>query len=416
MKIHHRIAVWLLVAMGSAAGVLAQQPEAERRVPQSLLLYLTSAFQTSEEDEATAAELDALNPDVIEQVMQFAVLRGHTAAAAVAAEMLGRKGTAEKLIYRGAKPTPLVRALRHPDRRLRMAALGAIFKLQPTKRFPGSSYVTQSLGFFAASSGKPRALVAGPGTEASRILGGWLAENGYEVDTATTGRELILLSVASPDYELALIDVSINRPPAELLLQRLRGDYRSADLRVGLIARGGQLERARRIAVADPLAMAFSRSNDAELSAWQIEQLGTLAALKFVDHAERRRQAVEALDLLAQLGVSSAGWYDLRSVQGSVLRALYVPELSTKAAAVLGGIGTPESQRALVELSSRRTQPIELRKAAVDAFCRNMKKHGILLTSDEIRRQYDRYNRSKDLDADTQKVLEKILDCIETPK
>ncbi len=37
------------------------------------------------------------------------------------------------------------------------------------------------------------------------------------------------------------------------------------------------------------------------------------------------------------------------------------------------------------------------------------------MTSAEIGRQYDRYNASEDLDADTQKILGLILDCIEAP-
>ena len=95
--------------------------------------------------------------------------------------------------------------------------------------------------------------------------------------------------------------------------------------------------------------------------------------------------------------------------------ALHNPKLAAKAVAVLANLNSAESQRALVDMASRFTQPLELRKAAAAAFCENMQKHGILLTTEEIRRQYDRYNESEKQDAATQHVLGLILDCLEVP-
>jgi len=94
---------------------------------------------------------------------------------------------------------------------------------------------------------------------------------------------------------------------------------------------------------------------------------------------------------------------------------LYTPGLGSKAAAVLGNLGSVESQQALVELASRWTQPLEARRAAVKAFRRNIEASGILLTSRQILRQYDRYNQSEKLDQPTQRILGLILDCIEAP-
>ncbi|MEN6493458.1 MAG: hypothetical protein ABFD16_04125, partial [Thermoguttaceae bacterium] len=54
------------------------------------------------------------------------------------------------------------------------------------------------------------------------------------------------------------------------------------------------------------------------------------------------------------------------------------------------------------------------RKAALAAFQQSVTKHGVLLTSQEILMQYDRYNQSEKLDRDTQQVLGSILDSIET--
>jgi hypothetical protein len=55
------------------------------------------------------------------------------------------------------------------------------------------------------------------------------------------------------------------------------------------------------------------------------------------------------------------------------------------------------------------------RQAAVAAFREAVQRCGLLLTTGEIQRQYDRYNQSAREDPATQKVLGLILDCIEAP-
>ena len=76
-------------------------------------------------------------------------------------------------------------------------------------------------------------------------------------------------------------------------------------------------------------------------------------------------------------------------------------------------INSAESQRTLVELASRFTLPLAVRQAAAKAFRENTQEHGILLTTAEIRRQYDRYNESEKLDVPTQQVLGLILNSLE---
>ena len=419
------------VSAGDAARILAARfardaYAIDTKDRRSRLLYLTTMLEAAvyaagldkplEEGDGTAlAEATAFEVGAIEEVLDYAMATDHPAAATAAAEILGRRGAADELLHHGAQIAPLVRATRHGDRRLRMAALEAIVRLQPVRPFPGSSYILPSLEFFAASGGKPRALVGGPIMAVSQTLGGMLASCGYEVDTALTGREIVRMAMASPDYELVLIDAAIDRPTIDILLQQLRHDYRSADLRVGLIARSGHLERARRVAARDPMAMAFSRPHYLEDIKWQLKQMESLSPRLFVAHAQRQQQAGAALDRLAELSESPGRLYDLRRAQHSIMKALYVPELSKKTVAVLGNLATPESQRALVELASRWSQPLEARGAAVAALRRNILENGVLLTTTDIVRQYERYNQSRDLDAKSQQILGLILDCIEMP-
>lgn len=182
---------------------------------------------------------------------------------------------------------------------------------------------------------------------------------------------------------------------------------------MGLIAREGFAERAEHAAEHDPLAKAFARPHEDASITWQLEQLATLKAEEFVTFEERQRQAGEALDMLAELGRNPGKLYDMHQAEKAVLAALNTPSLSKKAIAVLATINSPEAQRALVEAAGRVTQPLEIRQAAVSAFRENIQAHGILLTTEEIKRQYQQYNENKNQDAAGQKILGLILDCME---
>jgi hypothetical protein len=387
------------------------------------LLCITTMLDVAAYTNGLDRPLDEKSPAVVEakqfgvktlgEALDYAMAHGHPAAATVAARLLGEMGKAEEVLHQGDKPAPLVLAVQSPDRRLRMAALAAIVRLQPVKPYPGSSYVLPALGFFAASSGVRHALVAGPSIEQARELAGMLAAAGLQTTTAGTGRETLLLATRSPDYEMAWIEVSIDHPPVATLLQELRRDPRTASLRIGLVAREGYLELAERLAASDPMSKAFSRPHDEKACRWQLDQLAAIAPQEFVSFPERQKQAAEALDLLAELSRSSQKLYDLRQVQDSVLTALYNPKLAVKAVAVLVNWNSAESQRTLVDVASRFSHPLELRQAAATAFCKNREKYGILLTAEQIQQQYRRYNESKDQDAATQHVLGLILDCLE---
>ena len=394
--------------------------------PQIRLLYLATMLEQA----ACAAGRDTPLPtgqgspvakaasfgvETVGGLLKYAMDTGHAPAATVAAQILGRDAQADAVLRQGSEPAPLVLATRHADRRLRMAAVEAILRLQPAGPFPGSSYVPEALEFFAATSGTRRVLLAGPSSEVMMGLAGYLIPLGYEVDVVITGRELVQRLIRSPDYELAMVDAGLDRPTPDLAIQQLRRDGRTAGLPVGIVARADQFERAERFARHDPLALAFYRPHTPEAARWQVDRLTGLVQEEMVPFAQRQKQAARAIGWLAELSARSQKVYNVQRVEDTALGALYVPQLGPKAAAVLAELGTPESQTALVEIASRMTQPLAVRKAAVVAFGQSTRRYGILLRTEQIRRQYDRYNQSAEQDAATQKILGLILDWIEAP-
>jgi CheY-like chemotaxis protein len=288
-------------------------------------------------------------------------------------------------------------------------------RMQAHVAFPGATSVCDAICFMAASRGGRRVLIGSPRLDDAMRLGGYLVKLGYEFDTATTGREVLRKALESPDYELILVDAILSYPTVDALVQSLRRDGRTGLLPVGVLAVSGDLERATRLVRNDRRARAYPRPHNEETARWQIEDLMTLSG-DTVSAAERTRQAALALDWLAQLTRPDAeGLYDLSRVGEPVFAALGVPGLSGKACAVLGNLGTPEAQEALIDLASRKTSPLAERKAALEAFRTAVQRRGLSLTTAKIQLQYDRYNQSAKDDSATQAVLGKILDCIEAP-
>jgi hypothetical protein len=368
------------------------------------------------DNSAPAGKAAALGAGAIEDALAYAMEHGHAAAAAAAARILGWQPDADKLLHRPGQPCPLVRAAQYPDPRVRLAAVEAIVRIRPQEPYPGASHVVDALGYFIASRGARRAIVASPSVEESQRVSGYLAAMGFEVDWGATGAELIRLALRSPDYELAMVDAGIDRPTLQFAVQQLRRDGRTALLPLGIFARDDQFDQARHVAEGNPRAEAFYRPHEQAAAEWQAKRVLAMAGPDAVGAAQRRQQAASALEWIAQLcGDPSRRFYDLRRVEAPVLAAMHVPDLCQRASAVLGTLGTAESQRALVDLASRGTAPLADRVAALSAFRQSTEKYGVLLTIPQIRLQYDRYNQSANQDGATRKILGLILDCIEAP-
>ncbi len=351
--------------------------------------------------------------DVVEDLLADAMAHGYLPAATAAAQILGDTGSAALLQRSGSTPSSLALAAQHADRRLRFAALEAILKFKPTEPFAGSSRVTDGLAYFASSYGVPRVLIAHGRSEEAQKLAGLAGQLGYEADIATNGRRAFELAVNSPDYEFALIHSAIERPPADELLAQLRRDRRTALLPVGFIAPLDDLERIQRFAEMSSRADAFLQpQNEPEMKLFSQRVLAR-AGRAHVSPAERRAQAIAALDGLIALSQGPQRVFDVRRQEPALAPLLYVPELSTRAAAVLGQLGTVKSQRSLLELADLSTQPLPTRQAAVTAFAHSVRQHGIALTREELLQQYDLYNANAGRDVDTNAVLSAILDTIE---
>lgn len=362
---------------------------------------------------ARKAARQALSVPELERLLQFAATERYFGAAAAACEILGDAATAAILTRLDGGLSPLAEALEQGDRRLRFAALEAIMKLAPPRPYAGASRAAKTLGYFAATAGAPRVAIAHPRLAKLQNMVAMLGGFDYEAEIASNGRQLIDAANDSADFEMVFVHSGIQNPPLREVLYRLRRDPRTRHLPIGIMTTAEDLDRMKELAAAYPRVVAFPEPQEAEGFAYAIERLQTAQGRNSLSRKERVAQAAQALQWIGELAAKKSTYYDVRRLAPRVRAALHVPELTSRAATVLGRIGAPDAQRALVALAGRAIGPLENRRAAAVAFRHSVLRHGVLLTSDEILRQYDLYNASAAAEKATQQLRASILDTIE---
>lgn len=350
---------------------------------------------------------------VLEEVLSEALSQGYLPAATAAAEILGDIGDASLLVQRGASASPLALAAQHADRRVRFAATRAIMNFHPTGPFAGSSQVAAGIAFFAASYGGPRVLVVHPLSVDAQSIGGLAAQLGYMPDIATTGRQAFELATTSSDYEFILIHSAIKRPNADELVAQFRRESRTRALPIGIIAPVEDWQRVESYAMNVPRVFPMLQPTRPEEMKLLVDQMLAMAGRRHVSAAERKVHAAAAIEWLAELTARPQHVFDIRQYESTLLDVLFVPELSEGATVVFSNLGTPASQRRLLELADLTSQPAPARQAAAAAFARSVRRYGVLLTKPEILEQYAIYNSNAGRDPETNAVLTTVLDAIE---
>jgi hypothetical protein len=415
-----------LLAARAASELLALQP-GDAAIQRKFLLASLQHSQTlsgldrplsaeaGAEVDASSAMARAAGPEVMNQVLADALAQGKVAAAIAAAELLGHSGAGQVLRTDAGGVSPLGEAMRHPDRRVRLAAALAAVKLAPGASFAGASRVSETLGWLIGTSGSSSVLVGHPRGEDAQTLVALMNELGLQGEAAYVGRVVAERAFANPDFDFVLITDAIDGPPVMELVQWLRWDYRTAQRPVGVMARGENLQGLRDALQDDPYTTVFPRVYSVEVAAQEIAKLRQVAGRNFVPPEERIAQAqaaLAALTTLAQEPGNLAG-YELLRLEPVLIDALNNRSLSAGAAQLLGLLGSPRAQTALVDFASQSSRPLADQQGAAAGFAAAVKTRGVLLTQAQIARQYARYNGSEKLAEKSRGILSSLLDVIE---
>ncbi|GEM_PF-1211006 len=310
----------------------------------------------------------------------------------------------------------LVRCLDAPDPELRFLATDVALSLAAGGSFRGASRVTKELAYFASSEGIAGVLVADPVLRRAAQMTSYLKTIGYaRVDTAADGGTLLEMARQSPDYEVILVSAAIQRPGLSLTLQRLRAEPRLARVPVIVYADTDWLPLADSTVRTIPVALSVATPRDPQDLAGLIARAKMLPGVQRVSAQQRLEFAQKAMAWLRVLAEHPPEGISQMEIEEVALRAIHVPQLSEVSLEILGQMATPKAQSALVEAASRSDWPIAQRVKALGAFRKAVEKRGVQLTTQQILRQYERYNQSAQSPEEVRKVLGLILDCIEAP-
>jgi HEAT repeat protein len=353
-------------------------------------------------------------------VLARALEDGHDAAAIGAAEVLGELADRDVLrrtsLDQSGPAAPLVRALSHPNRRVRFAAAQALSRLQPPGSFDGAGRLADALDYFATSRGQRAAVVAHPNPTRAQNTAGRLSSRGFRTTTVNTARQL-LEAALSADVEFVVLSDALNDDSLWSTIEQLRVHPKTARLPIAVLKRNSTRDDTLRTVEAQPRVMVWNESLDDEALDLQLPQLLDLADRDAISPERRLEHAAAAIEMLDRLiGSSQPAQIDLEDRLPRLISALAAPGLMADTTRLLSHVPARDAQLALLDLTGQHARPLSERQAAAQAFTRSLARHGVLLSRDEIARQYGRYNESRELDRETQELLGSTLDAIENPR
>ncbi|MEC8337256.1 MAG: hypothetical protein VXZ84_03850 [Planctomycetota bacterium] len=371
--------------------------------------------------------------DFLESVFETALYQGSVPATIGAAELLHQHGVSagEGIILitrRGADPHPLVEAMQHQDRRVRLAACKAIIAFAETVPFTGdsdqsdqksetvpyagASVAVDALRYLAASQGKPRVLIADRRLSRRQSLASMIKSAGYEPDIYSSGRAAIKAAQQHPDYVAIFISFTIGPRPIGDILHEFRSDAQTAGLPIGVLVDSNNEHRAENLIADDPLSTLFFMPHTAELAATDIKKLILLAGGAFVPEKERLAQAATALVLFKKISQQSSDGYEPNRWVPILKQSLQQAEHAGLAIDILAYMEAPTAQVVLADAVSNSYLPLPTRRRAAKAFKQHVMSYGIGLSKLEIQQQKDRYDSTKGKGPEEEELHWSILESL----
>lgn len=339
-------------------------------------------------------------------------------AATACCEILKSMGDVSVLSQLFGNYPPLTHAMLSGERSVQFAALDAIAQLDPKQAFPGSSHAVTLAVFLASGSGQPTALIGHHRLDIAQTYAATVASSGLRGEAAQNGRALFETATTNSDIEVILISDSITSPGFDSLIQQLRSDWRTSRIPIALLYNDARKNQRTMLRLKRNNVTPLPFTSTQALIGSSVDQMVNQVSTFRQDRAQRNRQANVAIGWLAKVAKDreSYSFFNLGRHQAKIQQLIYQPGFSAPVSEILSHIATPEAQRQLLSFASENGLPIEQRQQAVTAFQAAVNRAGILLTTDEILLQYNRYNASETQPKETQQLLSSVLDIIEAGK
>ena len=388
-------------------------------------LYLIAELESRKRQVGASKQIDVdqylkladnINASEVEQLLIKSIDLDLIHGATAACEVLKQIGT-EALIV-GPQRRPLVNAILVGDRHLQFAAFDAIAKINPQTAYAGSSYVLETATWFASSRFKRKCAVGHFESQPAQTWVTAAGPLGWDGLIAGSSQEFFEKVAADPDVAILVISDTLRRPEHRELVQQLRSHWKTKRMPIGLLSSTTDefLKSVRYTEGIDRL-LTFPLSSDANAIRLQLDQLEKKITPWTVSGDDYYRHAVRSVEWLEKATANpQLSFYNFAAHQDQLLGLLYHPEFTSAAAKILATQPTAIVQRALLGFISQGDLPIGARELVADAFEEAVERSGTMLTSDEIKLQYERYNASENLPKETQAVLSRVIDVIEAQR
>jgi CheY-like chemotaxis protein len=319
------------------------------------------------------------------------------------------------------------------DQRVRFAALEAIMTLQPEKPYAGSSYVAETLLWFAHANGQRVLVVAHPKLADAAKTAGFFIGCGYQAELAQTCRETMQLAAKTPDTELVVVDLLTSEPSVSEFAQEMRNDARTANIPIAILTNNEKiLESApnnqnrtemQNIDQLQPnapfsfaLTQTYPRIVSEDGATWLNNDLFEKTAIQPVPTNIRIQQAKKSLKwikITLENAQNGRKLYHFEGLESAVMNALRSDGRVAEGLELAATVKSNSLQVEIYETAANSLQTLQLRQNAANAFKKSVQTFGVLLRGQQVQRLYDRYNASEFEPKESQELLENLIDFLE---
>jgi|GEM_PF-394791 len=362
----------------------------------------------------------------VTDVLADALAAGQTGTAQAALQILGQIGSHDMIIGGSGRKSPVIAALNYPDVRTQLLAANAILRLDPKQHFRGTDRIVSILGRALTNTNEAKALVVDADEVRGELTGGYVASLGYTPVLARTGKEAFQIAATTAGIELAVIQINCIQWDLSQTVANLRADARTAYLPIalygpeniidvqarsgrtnaiafpeaastiwnGTLPPGGRLEplesttrlRLGRLIMRSQPATFIAESGSATDFVDQLQPFIRRVGGGELSPEEREDFQAGAVRWLAHLAqADNSELFDLTPTELPLADLIENPQLAPLALVALAGIGSTDVQKRLLDVAIGSNQAASLRSAAANHLASHIQRHGILLTSDDLR-------------------------------
>ncbi|MCL4221744.1 MAG: hypothetical protein KJZ65_10305 [Phycisphaerales bacterium] len=329
-------------------------------------------------------------PMVSQLVLARALENADTPLARLAIEAIEETAGRDSLISlgdSGQTRSPLLDALRYPDRRVRYEAALALGSSQPASTFEGAARVVPTLASAVRDASSRHAIVlTGGDREEYDRLHTLLTGLGFAVlPPADAG----LSDIAGPIAEAPAIDLvitSTSGSATDQLIKAMRADEKLAVTPVLALVPTADEEPLRRQYLRDRLVATRKNALPDDMLTNAIEQVIQAGSGGLITAAEAKSYASRSLAVLRDLAVSGNQVLPVADATGSLIASLGEKDGPTRLqiAEVLAHIDRADAQSALMDAATRASGQEQL--ALLTQVASSAKRFGNKLADRQVRR------------------------------